>query len=173
MKLRLSASAAVLGATVLLAGCNAAQVVPTPTAPQATTPVATTPPDGEATPPSNPSESRACQLVSAEEMAGIIGQPMTITDVEESSCTYTAESLFPIFVLRIGTGETIDAAKMITENGRDLTIGGLPAYYGEFMGGILYVQRGSDSLVVQAPLQADDPIPAQIQAIAELAVTRW
>jgi hypothetical protein len=99
---------------------------------------------------------------------------MSITTSADLECTYGSSNIFPIFVVRFGCqGESIEVAKMITSEGRDLTIAGLPAYYGEPLGGILYVERGGDTLVIQAPLQADDPLPAQMEAIAELAISRW
>jgi len=117
--------------------------------------------------------SRACALVTPEEVSQITGSQMSITAATANECTYGSAEIFPIFVLRFGFGETIEAAKMIISNGRDLTISGLPAFYGELMGGILYVERGSDTLVVQAPLQAEGDIASQMERIAELAVSRW
>jgi hypothetical protein len=138
--------------------------------PAVETPAGETPePGGEV----DPGASRACALVSVEEMSQITGSTMSVTAATANECTYGSDSIFPIYVVRFGFGETIEAARMITQNGRDLTIAGLPAYYGELMGGILYVERGSDTLVVQAPLQAEDDTPTQMEQIAELAVSRW
>lgn len=78
-------------------------------------------------------------------------------------------------VLRHDSGETIQAGKLITANGRDLTIAGNPAYYGEFAGSLLYIEKGGGRpLVVQAiwDLEGDAGVQ-RISHIGELAAGRF
>ena len=177
---RLAASLVMI---VAVAACGGSPAQPTaaptgaptaaPTGGAATAaPTAAQTPADAPTQPAQPGASRACFL-SAQEMSQIVGSTMSVTESSENECTYGSGGMFPIFVIRVNSGETIEAAKMITTNGRDLTIGGLPAYYGELMGGILYVQRGSDTFVIQAPLQAEEQVITQMQRIAEAVIPRW
>ena len=127
------------GSTATPAGATA-----TPGVPGAT---ATTPPAVIGQP--------ACALVTQGEMDAVFGGTATIEQSEDGTCSVTGpDSLIPI-VIRYGENESISAAKMVVDNGEDLTVAGNPAYYGELMGGILYIEKGGQTLVLQAPLSTE------------------
>jgi hypothetical protein len=52
-----------------------------------------------------------------------------------------------------------------------VSIAGLPANYGEFMGGILYIQKGDRMLVLQAPL--NDEMKDKLIAVGNLVAPRY
>ncbi|CAN5723248.1 hypothetical protein BH24CHL5_BH24CHL5_10140 [soil metagenome] len=118
--------------------------------------------------------SGACALVSESEMTSMMGEPMTVSASEGTICTWTSTSILPTVVLRYDSGETIQAGKLITSNGRDLTIAGNPAYYGEFAGSLLYIEKGGRPLVVQAVWDLEGDAGVQrISQIGELAAGRF
>jgi hypothetical protein len=117
-------------------------------------------------------QGAACSLVTQDEAAGVYGGPVTLTSGTDNTCTITSNSdALKSVVIRTGTGETIATAKLITSNGQDLTVAGLPAYYGELLGGILYVEKNGQDLVLQAPLNTQ--FKDQLVALATIAVSRW
>ena len=115
-----------------------------------------------------------CALVTAAEMGQALGQTMSVTADEASSCTYTAAQILPSIVIRSDSGETIETGKLITSNGRDLTIGGNRAYYGEFMGSLLWIEKGGRTLTIQAiwSLEGDQAVQT-ISRVGEIAVARF
>ena len=59
--------------------------------------------------------------------------------------------MLPTVTLRFDSGESIATGKMIAStNGQDLTIGGYPAYYGEFMGSLMWIEKNGRTLTLQA-----------------------
>ena len=113
----------------------------------------------------------ACALVTQADADAALGAGATIEEQDDGACNVTpADSIIPI-VIRYGEGESIAAGKLITENGQDLTIGGSPAYYGELMGGILYIEKGGQTLVLQAPLSTESK--DVMIALANLIITRF
>ena len=119
-----------------------------------------------------PAGDSTCRFVTAEEMAAIFGGPVNLVPGDTGDCTITPSTGSIGIVMRIGQGETLQVAKLIAStNGQDLTVAGLPAWYGEFLGGILYVERNGNSLVLQAPL--DNAAKDKLVAIANAAVPRW
>ena len=102
---------------------------------------------------------------------GFPRRTVTIEPGETGDCTITPPDSFIPLVMRYGTSETIATGKLITSNGQDLTIGGSPAYYGEFAGGILYVEKGGQTLVLQAPLSTE--LKDKLIAVANVAITRF
>ncbi|HUP82732.1 MAG TPA: hypothetical protein VM284_00905, partial [Candidatus Limnocylindria bacterium] len=87
------------------------------------------------------------------------------------TCNVTgADSIIPI-VIRYGENESISAAKLVIDNGEDLTIAGNPAYYGELMGGILYIEKAGQTLVLQAPLSTESK--DALIAAATVAMARF
>jgi hypothetical protein len=117
----------------------------------------------------DPAQS-ACRLITAAEAAGVLGGTVTTNADPAGGCTLIPSEGFPI-VIRSGTSETIATAKMITSNGQDLSIGGAPAYYGELMGGLLYIEKGGQTLVFQAALSTDSK--DKLIALANIAITRF
>ncbi|HUP82558.1 MAG TPA: hypothetical protein VM284_00005, partial [Candidatus Limnocylindria bacterium] len=72
----------------------------------------------------------ACALITQAEMDIVFGGAATIEQQEDGTCNVTgADSIIPI-VIRYGENESISAAKLVIDNGEDLTIAGNPAYYG-------------------------------------------
>ena len=117
--------------------------------------------------------SGACALVTEAEMSTAVGAQMTVESNTGTQCTYISPTITPTAIVRYDSGETIAAAKMITSNGRDLTIGGNPAYYGEFAGSLLYIDKGGRILVIQLIWSLDgDEAVQKISQLGELAVAR-
>jgi hypothetical protein len=145
-----------------------AAVTPTPAGPGSTNaPGATATPASATGAPGG----SACRLVTQADADAALGAGATIAEEEDGSCNVTpAESIIPI-VIRYGVNEDIATAKMIVDNGEDLTIGGSPAYYGELMGGILYIAKGGQTLVLQAPLSTESK--DEMVALANLIITRF
>jgi hypothetical protein len=116
----------------------------------------------------------ACALVSEAEMSTIVGQTMTVRSSTGNECTYTSPSFTPSAIIRFDSGESIAAGKIITSNGRDLTIGGFPAFYGEFAGSLLYIEKGGRVLVIQTiwSLSGDEAVQ-KVSQMGELAVPRF
>ena len=123
-----------------------------------------------AIPSVDPAQS-ACRLITADEAASVLGGPVTVTPDPDGSCTFLPTGTFFPIVVRSGTDESIATAKMILSNGVDLTVGGAPAYYGELMGGILYIEKGGQTLVLQAALSND--MKDKLVALANIAITRF
>ena len=64
--------------------------------------------------------------------------------------------MLPTIILRTGDNETIAVGKMIaTTNGQDLTIGGFPAYYGEFMGSLMWIEKNGRTLDAAGPVWSE------------------
>jgi hypothetical protein len=164
---------ALLGAIAMAAVACGGGATPTPAGATATPAGATaTPGMPGATATTGPvAGAGACHLVTQAEMDTVFGGTATITEDEDGTCNVTPPDSFIPIVIRYGQDESIANAKLIVENGEDLTIGGNPAYYGEFMGGILYIEKGGQTLVLQAPLSTEDK--DNLIAVANIAITRF
>lgn len=113
-----------------------------------------------------------CSLATAQELAPALGAAtVTMTPDDTGQCTVTPSGELVGIIIRNGQGETIEAAKMITSNGQDVVIAGLPAYYGELLGGILYIQKGDRMLVLQAPLNTD--LKDELIAVGNIVAPRF
>lgn len=119
-------------------------------------------------------QSPACQYVSEAEMTSLIGEAMTVSSSAGSQCTWSAADLSPNVIIRYGTAETIANGKLFAPNGRDLTIGGNPAYFSDITGALLFIEKSGRPLVVQAiwSLEGDAEVQ-KISQIGELAVSRF
>ena len=146
----------VLGALAIAAVACGGGAAPTPAGSTATPAGSTATPAGAtATPGAVVGGQPACALVTQAEMDTVFGGATTIEQQEDGTCNVTGpDSIIPI-VIRYGEGESISAAKLVVDNGEDLTIAGNPAYYGELMGGILYIEKAGQTLVLQAPLSTE------------------
>ena len=163
-------------AGLVLAGCSAggsADTLPSfnippipPVNPSAIGGIPTLPPGGSTT--------GACALVTEAEMSTLIGQAMRVYTNSGTQCSWIAATVSPSVIIRYDSGESIATGKVITPNGRDLLIGGYPAYYGEFAGSLLYIEKGSRFLVVQTvwSLTGDEAVQ-KVSPIGELAVSRF
>ena len=107
-------------------------------------------------------------------MSGLIGLTMTVYTNSGSQCSWVAPTVSPSVIIRYDSGESIASARLITTNGRDLVIGGYPAYYAEFAGSLLYIEKGGRVLVVQTvwSLTGDEGVQ-KVSQLATLAVSRW
>ena len=171
----------VAAALTVVAACSGApgQTAQPTAAPTGAIPTAApTAPSTDAAPSQAPVTGSACDLVPAAALTTIFGGTVNVAadDAETpNSCTITPPSgqgiTIPL-VIRYGTNETIEAAKMVISDGTDLSVAGHAAYYGDLMGGILYVDAGGgQTVVVQAPLQSD--MQATLVRIAEVALANW
>lgn len=153
-------------AAVACGGAAAPTPAPTGATPTGTPAVTPTTAPGTVVPGQS-----ACRLVTQADADAALGAGAKIEEQEDGSCNVTpADSFIPI-VIRYGDGESIAAGKMVTDNGQDLTIGGSPAYYGELMGGILYIEKAGQTLVLQAPLSTESK--DVMIALANLIITRF
>jgi hypothetical protein len=116
----------------------------------------------------------ACALVTEAEMSSRVGQPMTVQSNDGNECVWIAAQFTPSVIIRYDTQESIASGRLSTPNGRDLTIGGNPAYYGEFAGSLLYIKKGGRTLVVQAiwSFSGDEGV-LKVSQIGELAASRF
>lgn len=131
-----------------------------------TAPTGTVAPTGSVAPAGS-----ACELITQDEANLVFGGTVTIAAQDDGSCEITPpDSVLPV-VIRYGDGETIDAAKLIVEDGVDVTIGGFRAFYGEIMGGILYIEKDGQTLVLQSPLSTE--VKDQMIALATAAIARF
>ena len=113
----------------------------------------------------------ACALVTQVEMDAVFGGTTTIEKQDDGACNVTGpDSIIPI-VIRYGVDESIAAAKLVIDDGEDLTINGNPAYYGELMGGILYIEKTGQTLVLQAPLSTESK--DLLIEVGTVAITRF
>lgn len=96
-----------------------------------------------------------CSLATREEVAAALNVPsVTMTPDRTGQCIVTPKGEVLGISWRDGQrGETIDEVRQ-RSNGHDVTVAGLPAYYTEVVGGILYIQKGDRTLVLQAPLNS-------------------
>lgn len=175
-----------LGASVALvcalAACGGAPVAQTPTAPAGQTPTnaptlgTTDEPastgNGEGTP--NPAASRACQLLTVAEVGAAVGEPVTVADAEDTSCTYSAAAVIPTVIVRVDSGETLDAARLVFDDDQDISVAG----HGAVIGGgnsLLYVDMGLGHIIVLQAIWSleGDAARAALVGLAEKAIARF
>jgi len=133
------------------------------------------PPAGIPTVAPGGATSGACALITEAEMSSIVGAPMSVTSSEATECTWSPPAVLPTVVVRYESGESIQDGKLIAQgNGRDLTIGGNPAYYGEFAGSLLWIEKGGRTLVVQAIWgRRGDEAVQTISQVGEVVISRF
>ncbi len=124
--------------------------------------------------PPGGSTTGACALVTEAEMSTLIGQAMTVYTNSGTQCSWISAAITPSVIIRYDSGESIEEGKRVTPNGRDLVIGGYPAYYAEFAGSLLYIEKGGRLLVVQTvwSLTGDEGVQ-KVSQIGELALSRF
>lgn len=175
------ASLSLLLAGLLISACSS--VGPGFTIPPITIPSFTIPsfppielPSGFSFPPieipSADANAGLCTLISPAEVGAAIGGTATVSETSATSCTYTTTT-FSAINIRTETGD-IQTAKILLTDAKDITIGSYPAVIGGFMGVLLYIQRGSEQLVIQGVLMTNDAATqAQIIQIGTTAASRW
>jgi hypothetical protein len=163
-----------LSAVAIAAVACGGGAAPTPAGATATpaggTPAATAAATPATTPGGQPGQG-ACHLVTQAEMDTVFGGTVTIVEEEDGGCNVTPPNSFIPVNIRYGVDESIAVARDIVDNDEDLTIGGNPALYGELFGGILYVEKGGQTLVLQSPLSTE--LRDKMIAVAEIAITRF
>ncbi len=77
-------------------------------------------------------------------------------------------------VIRFGFGQTLDDARAILSDGRELTILDSPAYYGQLAGSVVYIERGGETIVIQAiwGFEGEESV-TRVSQIGEAALARW
>lgn len=114
-----------------------------------------------------------CRLISAEEVGAILGTPMSVSESTVAACSYLSTSTFATITLRTEPTD-LDSARFLLSDPTDVNVGGNPAVIGNFMGVILYIARGPETLVVQSVLFDDTEDNRQkIIQIGTTAVSRW
>jgi hypothetical protein len=173
-----------LGAPVALvlalAACSGAPAGATPTraptgAPANATPTAAPGDTSGGGGTVDPAASRACQLLTVDELkTALADQTMAVTEAEANTCTWASAQVLPTLVLRVDSGETLEAARAILTDHQDITVGGHPAVIGG-SGSLLYIDMGGGHvLVLQGVwgLQADTA-NATITSLGEKAAARF
>lgn len=121
-----------------------------------------------------PTSSGVCTFITPAEMATIWGSEPTLTDTSDG-CTFTFSN-FSTVNISTETNTTLESSKFLFgTTAKDLTIGGLPATSGAFIGQpAVHVQRGTDQLQVLGILTgSDEATIAKLVQVATLAVSRW
>ncbi|MEP7158570.1 MAG: hypothetical protein ABI797_04025 [Chloroflexota bacterium] len=125
-------------------------------------------------PSANPSVVNAVCLVTGPEVGQIMGSTATVNSSQDG-CSYTFPN-FSTLTITIDSGTDLQSAHfLLGTTARDITVGGLPAVSGVFVGQpAVYVQKGANVLQLQGILTgSDDATIAKIVQVAELAVSRW
>jgi len=172
--------ALVAAATLLVASACASipALAPTPTpgsqAPTGTAPPAERPSFPIGGLPSVDASGGACQLITADEVAGIMGTTARVSDSSSNSCSYLLGT-FASIVVTVDQSDLSGVRILLGNSAQDLTINNLPAVSGVFIGQpAVYVQRGGDQLQVLGVLTGNnDATKAKILQIAQTAVSRW
>lgn len=119
--------------------------------------------------------SGACALVSEAELTSVIGQQMTARNSSATQCTWTTATVLPTVVAHADGSQSIATGKLIAStNGRDLTIAGYPAYYGELVGSWMWIEKDGRTLAVQAIWSENgDAAVQKLSQIGTLAIGRF
>jgi hypothetical protein len=132
-------------------------------------------PSGGTLPPGViPSASGTCALITPAEIGAAMGGTATLTDTSGGDCTFTFSN-FSSVIITIESSTDLQSAKIIFgATAKDITVAGLPAIQGVFMGQpAVYVQKGARQLQVQGVLTgSDDATIAKLIQVATLAVSR-
>jgi hypothetical protein len=125
--------------------------------------------------PSADANSGACPLITAAEVAGIMGSAASITSSDSDSCTYTFSNFSTIVVTKSSGTDIATSKFLFGDTAKDLVVNNLPAVSGVFIGQpAVHVQRGTDQLQIQGVLTgSDDATIAKLVQIAQIAASRW
>ena len=161
------------------------QAEPTSTATETPSPIAPTPasqtpaPIESATPTAmaSPSPSASeCELVTVDEMSGVMGQQATIDDGNtDTDCTYVLTD-FSAVDISTAVGDLDSAKLLLGKSAKDLDVAGLPAVSGTFIGqAMVIVQNGESQLSVLGILLKGNhrAVIARLVQVATIAVGRW
>ena len=100
-------------------------------------------------------------------MATILSGPVTDTSSTGDDCGFISTN-FSIYTVSLQSGPSIPGIKVVASNGVDFSVAGNPAYYVQFVTDQLYVDKGSQSLLVQSLSATQETLTA----IANIAVPR-
>ena len=119
----------------------------------------------------------SCALVTAQEVATIMGSAPQITNDDAGDCTFTFSNFSTIGVTTESGSDLASTKSLLGTSAKDITVGNLPGVTGilPFVNQpVVYVQRGSDQLqVIGFLLPADDATIAKLTQIATIAASRW
>jgi len=121
-----------------------------------------------------PSASGTCTLMTASEASTIMGSTATLTDTTDGDCTFTFSN-FSSVNISVETEVDLQTAHILLgDTGTDITVAGLPAVSGVFVGQpVVYVQKGTNQLQILGILTgSDDATIAKLIQVATLAVSR-
>ena len=133
-------------------------------------------PSGATLPPGVlPSSSGTCAFISASEISAAMGATATLTDASNGDCTFTFSNFSSVNISPESNADLQTAKLLFGTSAKDITVGGLPAVSGVFIGQpAIYVQKGANQLQVLGILTgSDDATIAKLVQIATLAVSRW
>lgn len=113
-----------------------------------------------------------CGLVTVAELTSIFGQQMRPNDTGNRTCTWTATGGLPSINLRFQPDD-LGKARSQLENPANVTVSGKSGVIGALSGLILYVQHGSEDLVIQSVLLNDSiGNRSKLVAVAQKALSR-
>ena len=122
-----------------------------------------------------PSARGSCGFVSAAEVGSFMGSTATLTDTTDGDCNFTMSN-FSTVNISVESGSDLQTSHMLLgETAKDITIGGLPAVSGVFIGQpVVHIQKGANQLQILGILTGnDDATIAKLVQVATLAVGRW
>ncbi len=133
-------------------------------------------PSGATLPPGViPSTSGTCAFISPAEIGAAMGGTATLTDVGSDKCTFTFSNFSSVSITTESDTDLQTAHFLFGSSAKDITVGGLPAVTGVFMGQpAVYVQKGANQLQILGILTgSDDATIAKLVQVATLASSRW
>ena len=170
------AKAASLGVVAVLAvACGGITIPSIPAIPSFSIPSFSLPSGGGTLPPGViPSTSGTCNLISAAEVTGVMGNTATLSEVDETTCTFVMSNFASINVEVASDTDLTGVKTLMGSTAKDVTVAGLPGVSGAIFGqAAVYVQKGANQLQVLGILTgSDDATIAKIVQIATVAVSR-
>jgi hypothetical protein len=127
-------------------------------------------PSGVVVPSVNPGSAQ-CALITAAEVQAILGVAVSDQSSSATDCTFLPTNSFTPMSLSLTSAGGIAGIKIVASNGEDLAVGGNPAYYVNFVGDQLYVEKSNQTLLVYALGQTG--MRDKLIAIATIAITRF
>jgi hypothetical protein len=115
--------------------------------------------------------SVACTLLTVAEANTIMGGNMQDLSTAATDCTFLDSSTFASLSLSLTSGGGIAGIKFLANGGEDMAIAGFPAYYVNFAGDQMYVEKNNQTLFIFAVGQTDKR--DQLIAAANIAITRF
>lgn len=104
-----------------------------------------------------------------------MGATATLTDATDGDCTFTFSNFSSVNISAEYNTDLQSTRFLFGTTAKDITVGGLPAIQGVFIGQpAIYVQKSANQLQVLGILTgSDDATIAKLFQIATLAVSRW